>query len=79
MSERFEAISEKRRFQVSAAISKEYTVDSQKYFLQVSTTLHNGFWADSQHGFQNSPSRLQKFITDSQKSCPEVSRTKKRV
>ena len=79
MSERFEATSEKRRFQVSAAISKGYTVDSQKCFLQVSTTLHNGFWADSQHGFQNSPSRLQKFRADSQKSCPEVSRTKKRV
>ena len=79
MSERFEAASEKRRFQVSAAISKEYTVDSQKYFLQVSTTLHNGFWADSQHDFQNSPYRLQTFRADSQKSCPEVSRTKKRV
>ena len=36
LSERFETVSEKRRFQFSAAVSKGYKVDSQKWFLQVS-------------------------------------------
>ena len=39
LSERFETVSEKRRFQVSAAISKVYKVDSQKWCLEVSGTL----------------------------------------
>ena len=66
------------------------TADSQKPYSDLSRTqkknIHNSlqpFTKDFEQilkkGFQNSPSPLQKFRADSQKSCSELSITKKCV
>ena len=55
---------------------------NQKKHLQLSRAVYKGFRADSQKWFpedQNSTGRLQQFRASSQKSCSEVSKTKKCV